>query len=143
MRRRYPVPAIFDVAEPDLGDRSQFGDPGAAGLCLPAHDGRRVQRDQWDAEPNNPFAAAGQVARLVGQLPNSFESTSTRSRVYRAAFGINGTILNDVDYRFDATAMHTDLRLEQNGYVYIQHLLDVIKDGSYNFINPGQNSRRR
>ncbi|MEG3091439.1 TonB-dependent receptor domain-containing protein [Sphingomonas sp. PB1R3] len=121
-------------------------DPNSAILALPVYVCARTTVGACNAtngtlNPNNPFAAAGQVARLVGALPNSFESTRTRSRVYRAAFGINGTIFDDVDYRFDATAMHTDLRLEQSGYVYIQHLLDVIKDGSYNFVNPGLNSQ--
>jgi iron complex outermembrane receptor protein len=91
--------------------------------------------------PNNPFAASGQVARLVGALPDTNTSNATRSRVYRAAFGLKGTVLNDVDYDFNATAMHTDLRLKTNGYVYIQHLLDVIADGSYNFVNPGLNTQ--
>ncbi|MEG3164697.1 TonB-dependent receptor [Sphingomonas sp. PB2P19] len=91
--------------------------------------------------PNNPFAAQGQVARLVGALPDTVTSNSTRSRVYRAAFGLKGTVLDDVDYDFNATAMHTDLRLKTTGYVYIQHLLDVIADGSYNFVNPGLNTQ--
>ncbi|RYD26439.1 MAG: TonB-dependent receptor, partial [Lysobacteraceae bacterium] len=91
--------------------------------------------------PNNPFAAQGQVARLVGALPDTVTSNATRSRVYRAAFGLKGTVLDDIDYDFNATAMHTDLRLKTNGYVYIQHLLDVIADGSYNFVNPGLNTQ--
>ncbi len=91
--------------------------------------------------PNNPFAAQGQVARLVGALPDTVTSNATRSRVYRAAFGLKGTVLNDVDYDFNATAMHTDLQLKTNGYVYIQNLLNVIADGSYNFVNPGLNTQ--
>ncbi|WP_380783088.1 TonB-dependent receptor domain-containing protein [Sphingomonas sp. R86520] len=91
--------------------------------------------------PNNPFAAQGQLARLVGALPDTVTENATRSRVYRAAFGMKGTVLDDIDYDFNATAMHTDLRIKTNGYVYIQHLLDVIADGSYNFVNPGLNTQ--
>ncbi|WP_267397456.1 MULTISPECIES: TonB-dependent receptor [unclassified Sphingomonas] len=91
--------------------------------------------------PNNPYAALGQTAQIVGLLPTSVESNETRSRVYRAAVGIHGTVFGDWDYRVDATAMHTDLRRTQNGYVYIQHLLDVIADGSYNFLNPSATSQ--
>lgn len=90
--------------------------------------------------PNNPFAAQGQVARLVGTLADTRTFNETRSRVYRAAFGINGSIFDDWNYRFDATAMHTDLRLRTDGFVYIQHLLDAIAQGSYNFVNPEWNS---
>ena len=91
--------------------------------------------------PNNPFAAAGQTALLLGALPDTITNNSTRNRVYRAAAGFNGTIDGGWNYRVDLTAMHTDLRRTQAGYVYIQHLLDVIADGSYNFINPSANSQ--
>lgn len=109
--------------------------PGSGPLTLP------VTLTDGSLNPNNPFAAAGQTAQLVGWLPNSIERDETRSRVYRAAAGIHGTVFGDWDYRVDLTAMHTDLRRRQNGYVYIQHLLDVIADGSYNFINPSANSQ--
>lgn len=107
---------------------------GSGALTLP------VYLSDGSLNPNNPYAAQGQTAQLVGFLPNSVESSETRSRVYRAAIGIHGTILDGWDYRADFTAMHTDLRRTQNGYVYIQHLLDVIADGSYNFVDPSQNS---
>lgn len=90
--------------------------------------------------PNNPFAAQGQVARIIGSIPTVTQN-STQSRVYRAAFGIKGTVFDGWDYKVDLTAMHTDLRLTNKGYVYIQHLLDVIGDGSYNFVNPALNSQ--
>jgi iron complex outermembrane recepter protein len=89
--------------------------------------------------PNNPYASQGLIARITGRPPE-LVSNETRSRVYRAAFGLTGTVFGDWDYRVDATAMHTDLQRKAEGYVYIQHLLDVIADGSYNFVNPEQNS---
>ncbi|GAA0736868.1 TonB-dependent receptor [Sphingomonas sp. ABOLD] len=99
--------------------------------CATAADGR--------LNPNNPFAATGDTALLVGALPNSVTSDLTRNRVYRAALGVTGQVFG-WDYTFDATAMHSDLKHRQDGYVYIQHLLDVIADGSYNFIDPSANS---
>ena len=89
--------------------------------------------------PNNPFAAQGLVARLTGRIPTVTEN-ETQSRVYRAALGVKGTFGDGWEYKVDATAMRTDLRLTAKGYVYIQHLLDVIGDGSYNFVNPSANS---
>lgn len=118
--------------------------PGSGILALPVYVcAARVNCDtaaDRKLNPNNPFAAAGQIARLTGRIPTVTENSS-RSRVYRAAFGLKGTFLGDVDYKLDATAMHTDLRLVNKGYVYIQHLLDVIADGSYNFVNPELNSK--
>ena len=105
----------------------------AAGVnCATAADGR--------LNPNNPFAASGQNALLIGSLPNVTTSNETRSRVYRAALGVNGTVFGDWDYRVNAVAMHNDLRLRTNGYVYIQSLLDAINTGSFDFVNPLNNS---
>ncbi len=91
--------------------------------------------------PNNPFAAQGQVARLLGRFPGEPTYNETRSRVYRAALGISGTIADDWDYAVDATAMHNDLRRTQNGYVYIANLLTAIAQGRYNFRDPAANSQ--
>ncbi|HKT75611.1 MAG TPA: TonB-dependent receptor [Sphingobium sp.] len=91
--------------------------------------------------PNNPFAAQGQNAAIIGRLPNSIEHDQSRTRAYRGAIGIKGPINDNWNYQVDATAMHIDLRRKSDGYVYIQHLLDVIADGSFNFVNPGANSQ--
>ncbi|MDG2534610.1 TonB-dependent receptor [Sphingomonas sp. HITSZ_GF] len=87
--------------------------------------------------PNNPYASTGQVARIVGRDLSEVTDNQTRNRAYRAAFGIKGNLSDTVTFDVAATAMHEDLRRRQDGYVYIQHLLDVIADGSYNFRNPG------
>ena len=91
--------------------------------------------------PNNPFAAQGQTAALIGRLPNSIEHDESRTRAYRGALGIKGPIDDNWTYDVNATAMHMDLRRKSDGYVYIQHLLDVIADGSFNFVNPAANSQ--
>ncbi len=91
--------------------------------------------------PNNPFAAAGQVARLLGRLQDIEQSSSTRNRVFRGAIGIKGTVFDTWDYRLQAAGTHDDLLSRRDGYVFIQHLLDVVADGSYNFLNPAQNSQ--
>lgn len=91
--------------------------------------------------PNNPFAASGQVARILGRIPNIFQYNETRNRNYRAAAGINGAISSKWNYAVDLVAMRSDLTRTQNGYIYTQNLLNVIADGSYNFINPAANSQ--
>ncbi|QDC40027.1 TonB-dependent receptor plug domain-containing protein [Sphingobium fuliginis] len=91
--------------------------------------------------PNNPFAAQGQVARILGRIPNIQEYNETRSRTYRAALGVTGKLWDDWDFAVNGVAMRTDLRRTQNGYIYIQNLLNVIADGSYDFVNPYANSQ--
>ena len=105
----------------------------AAGVNCAAAADRRLN-------PQNPFAAQGQNALLVGTLPNSVTSNRNRTRVYRAAAGISGTVFDSWDYSLNATAMHTDLRRIQDGNVYIQSLLDAVNTGSFNFIDPRQNT---
>ncbi|KQM18707.1 TonB-dependent receptor plug domain-containing protein [Novosphingobium sp. Leaf2] len=91
--------------------------------------------------PNNPYAAQGQTAAIIGRLPDLQEYDQSRTRAFRGAIGIKGKISDDWNYTVNATAMHMDLQRRSNGYVYIQHLLDVIKDGSYNFRNPSANTQ--
>jgi iron complex outermembrane receptor protein len=118
---------------------------GSAPLSLPVYVCPRgtvnCSAANGTLNPNNPFAAQGQTALLTGTLPDTVTYNATRNRVYRAAAGIQGTIEGGWNYRVDGTAMHSDLRRTQAGYVFIQHLLDVINDGSYNFIDPSRNSQ--
>lgn len=93
--------------------------------------------------PNNPFAANDQTALLLGRFPNLRMHDETRTRAYRGALGVKGDLNQDWQYNVTATAMHVDMRRKSTGYVYIQHLLDVIKDGSFNFIDPSQNTQEQ
>lgn len=86
--------------------------------------------------PNNPFAAAGNVARIIGRDLDHVTYNETRTRAYRGAMGFSGSITDNIGFDVGMTAMHVDLRRTQDGYVHIQHLLDVINDGTYNFRNP-------
>jgi iron complex outermembrane receptor protein len=119
--------------------------PGSGPLTLPVYVcAARVNcatATDRRLNPNNPLAAQGQAVLLSGRLGDTLTESATRSRVYRAALGINGTMFDNWTYNIDATAMHNDLRRTTNGFVYIQHLLDVIADGSYNFVNPELNSQ--
>ena len=118
--------------------------PGSLELSLPVYVCASGVNCAFAADrslnPNNPFAAAGQNALIVGTLPNIKTFNKTRSRVYRAAAGIHGTVLDNLDYRADFTAMHTDLRRTTDGYVYIQSLLNAVNTGSFNFLDPSANS---
>ena len=91
--------------------------------------------------PNNPFAAQGYTARLVGRDLDTPTTNETRNRVFRVASGLRGKLTDGIDFNIGATAMHTNLRRTYKGYVYIQHLLDAIADGSYNFVNPEKTSQ--
>lgn len=74
-------------------------------------------------------------------MPNIIEYSETRNRLFRVAAGISGTLPYDIGYNLNFTASHDDLRRRQAGYVYIKHLLDVVNDGSFNFLNPAANTQ--
>ncbi len=105
---------------------------GTIGACTEANG---------ELNPNNPYAEDGNTAAIAGRIPNMVEENFSRTRAFRAALGINGPISDKWNYSVNATASHIDLLRKYNGYVYIQHLLDVVADGSYNFVNPLSNSQ--
>ena len=92
--------------------------------------------------PNNPFAALGQQARLVGRYDMPTED-DTVARTFRYTAGISGTFGGSEDWNYSLDATHSDvyLRYTSNNYIFAQHLLDVIADGSYNFIDQSANSQ--
>ncbi len=108
--------------------------PTVAGGCTSATTGAVLN-------PNNPFAAAGNPARILYQLSDIPLSNERKTRTYRGAVGISGTIGDGWDFSLEGTAMRQDLAATYKGYVYFQHLIDVIADGSYNFVNPSLNSQ--
>jgi len=89
--------------------------------------------------PQNPYAAAGEVAQIQARLPVPTED-DTVATSYRYSAGINGSFGDNWNYTFDATHSEVHLKYSSNNYIFAQHLLDVVADGSYNFLNPSANS---
>jgi len=89
--------------------------------------------------PNNPFAANGNLARLVG-LPEQPRETFTDAKTYRAAAGIHGSFGQGWNYSVGATASKVTLDVKNTGYIYLQGLMDAVAQGTYNFVNPSANS---
>ncbi|MDB5712070.1 MAG: hypothetical protein JWL96_4140 [Sphingomonas bacterium] len=90
--------------------------------------------------PNNPYAASGLLARANYRYDQP-RITLSDTRTYRASAGINGTFGNDWRYAVDATWSEVDLTITNKNFLFAQHLVDVINDGSYNFLNPSLNSQ--
>jgi iron complex outermembrane receptor protein len=90
--------------------------------------------------PNNPFAALGQGAQIRYQLADIPTYNMTLSRTFRGAAGMTANF-SGFDFRAEATAMRTNLTATQTGQIFVQHLLDVIADGSYNFVDPSLNTQ--
>lgn len=129
------APGSFALSLPVYVCPTGVGDASAVNTgCTAATPGATLN-------PNNPFAASGQIARIIGRPIQDPTFNQTRSRVYRAAMGVNGSIGDKWNYRVDATAMRNDLTRTQAGYVHIGNLLTAIAQGRFNFVNPSANSQ--
>jgi len=89
--------------------------------------------------PNNPFAAQGNYARLIA-LPQQSRSTDTNTSTYRFSAGLDGNLAG-FDYSLQATHSRVILKTRNTGYIYAQGLLDAIAQGTYNFVDPSLNSQ--
>lgn len=90
--------------------------------------------------PNNPFAALGQEAQ-VNYRYDKPRITLSDTRTYRASAGISGTFGNDWRYAVDGTWSEVDLKITNKNFLFAQHLLDVINDGTFNFVDPSANTQ--
>ncbi|MEI9906484.1 MAG: TonB-dependent receptor [Asticcacaulis sp.] len=90
--------------------------------------------------PQNPFAAAGDVARLLYRFGDTPYYVKTKSDTFRIAAGLSG-FADGWNYNVDFTAMKSKLDYDKYGSINLQHVLDVVKDGTYNFMDPSQNSQ--
>jgi iron complex outermembrane receptor protein len=90
--------------------------------------------------PNNPFAALGQEAQ-VNYRYDKPRITLSDTRTYRASAGINGTFGNDWRYAVEGTWSEVDLKITNKNFLFAQHLLDVINDGTFNFVDPSANTQ--
>lgn len=90
--------------------------------------------------PNNPFAADGQAARIYYRFGDIDASRRTESEVLRGAAGISGTFGEGWTYAVDLTGVRSDLNIVNEGLINIAGLTRAINTGSYNFVNPSLNS---
>jgi len=90
--------------------------------------------------PNNPYAAAGQEAQLNYRYDQP-RRTLSDAKTYRASAGINGSFGDNWRYAADFTWSQVDLKITNKNFLFAQHLIDVINDGSFNFVDPSANSQ--
>ncbi|WP_312685551.1 TonB-dependent receptor plug domain-containing protein [Brevundimonas nasdae] len=101
-----------------------------------------VRLKNGDLNPQNPFASQGQVARILASLYDIPSTSNLKNENIRVAAGLQGTFASDWDYNLRFTAGRSSLDFTRRGQIHIQHLLDVIADGSYNFIDQTKNSQQ-
>ena len=90
--------------------------------------------------PNNPFAANGQMARLLGRYDLPRQSYSD-AKTLRLSGGVNGSFGKDWNYSVEAMGALILLDAAQLNAINAQHLLDMIATGGYNFVDQSRNSQ--
>ncbi|RKF19363.1 TonB-dependent receptor [Altericroceibacterium spongiae] len=90
--------------------------------------------------PNNPYAARGYSARLLG-MPDQPRWTYTNAKTYRLSGGVNGSFGDSWEYSVGATASEVTLDVTNTGYILAQGLMDAVAQGTYNFVDPSANSQ--
>lgn len=98
--------------------------------------------------PQDPYAniidpATGQreSALLQYRFGGINSSTEDFTRTFRIAGGVKGSFGEGWGYSLDGTYMHTKLDITQKGLISYNALEDAITTGSYNFIDPSQNTQ--
>lgn len=90
--------------------------------------------------PNNPYASLGEQARVNYRYDRPRE-TFTDAKTYRISGGISGSFGQGWNYDVNGTYSQVNLKVTNKNYLNAQHLLDVINDGSFNFVDPSLNSQ--
>jgi iron complex outermembrane receptor protein len=130
---------VFHTGAPiSIRRQTNTGDFDSNTIVLPAVLTAGANAGQLN--PNDPFAAAGLDALIRYRFADLPTQVTSLSRSYRGATGIDGSFGAGWNFNAEFTGMATTLDTTQKGYIYGQGLLDVINDGSYNFVDPSQNT---
>lgn len=112
----------------------------SAGInCVTAADRRLNPNNPYAAAfAANPAAGAARIYYLFGDVPSG---SSRTNEVYRINSGLNGHFGDKWDWRVEGVYARDNLNLTDRGYFQSAALIQAINTGSYNFVDPSQNSQ--
>lgn len=89
--------------------------------------------------PNDPFAASGQYALIQYAFGDIQNLATLKNHNFRWVTGLTGS---GYGWEFDSALVinHTWLDYDQEGFLNASALLAAVTNGTYNFINPSQNT---
>ncbi len=121
-----------------IRDHSETNDVSFANITLP------VRLSNGQLNPNNPFAAQGFPAQIYYRFGDLNPTETDFNQVFRGSTGINGSVLShwggDWHYNVGVVGMVDDLRRTQTGQPTFQGVIDAVANGTYNFMDPSQNT---
>ncbi|CEF39853.1 TonB-dependent receptor [Acetobacter senegalensis] len=97
-----------------------------------------------ELNPNNPFAAQGQEAQIYYKFGDLMPTTNEYSQNFRGALRYTGSAAShwgsDWNWDVNFTGMNTMLQQTITGVPTIAGIKNAILNGTYNFVDPSQNS---
>ncbi|MBV8970810.1 MAG: TonB-dependent receptor, partial [Sphingomonadaceae bacterium] len=96
--------------------------------------------------PNNPFAAAyandptNGAARIYYLFGDITAGSNRNNEVIRGAAGLNGSFGDGFNWRVEGVLARDNIRIDAFGIPNIAGLRQVVNTGTYNFVDPTQNS---
>lgn len=95
--------------------------------------------------PNDPFAAQGQAASMNYMFGDLVPTTTYYNQNFRGSTRYNGTAASkwgsDWNYDFNFVGMNSALTQTYTGYPTINGIENAVNNGTYNFVNPSENSK--
>ena len=136
----YSQNQVFFPQTPDyITDHSSSGDASLANITLP------VRLANGQLNPNDPFAAQGLAAQVYYRFGDIIPTETDFNQSFRGSTGVNGSVLShwggDWHYNVSGVAMTDVLRRTITGVPTFQGILNAVNTGSYNFMDPSQNSQ--
>ena len=122
-----------------ITDHSRSNDANLINIVLP------VRLANGQLNPNDPFAAQGFAAQPYYLFGDLNPVATDFNQVFRGSTGVNGTVLShwggDWHYNVSFVGMVDSLRRTLTGDETFQSILNAVNTGSYNFMNPSQNTQ--
>ncbi len=136
----YSQNQVYFPETPDyITDHSSSGDVSLANITLP------VRLANGKLNPNDPFAAQGYAAQIYYRFGDLVPTETDFNQSFRGSTGVNGSVLShwggDWHYNVSVVGMTDDLRRTFTGVPTFQGILNAVNTGSYNFMDPSQNSQ--
>ncbi len=129
----------YNTATPiSIRSQSRSGDISFANITLPA------LLSNGALNPNNPYAAQGQAAQIYYLFGDMVPTATQFNQAYRGSLRLSGWEPSNwgSDWKYNASfvGMTDDLAYVRTGYPIFNRVQQAINDGSYNFVDPSQNS---
>lgn len=134
----YNTGAGSSGAPVSIRSQSRSGDISFANITLPA------MLSNGQPNPYDPWAAQGQPAQIFYLFGDLNPSSTQFNQAYRGSVRLSGWEPSNwgSDWKYNASfvGMTDDLEYDRNGYPIFSRVRQAINDGSYNFLDPSQNS---